>query len=260
MRWASFADALWYVDSMASAAKLSFEAYCRQDFIGADYGLCDCATGAPLPDYWAAVLWSRLVGAAVLNASVPATAPVPHPAAAATAAAAALQLQAGLAGAGAGAGAGAAGGGAGISGASLRLYAHCTPPGAAAPAGSVTAIILNLGPAAATVDVTVSAAAGHEPDGGPGGGFRSFSTDVTAFQLTSLAAPGLTPATGLNGTGAVLNGRPLALHAGGAVPDLLAEGVRRGTSLGLSLPPASISFFVLRDVGVVACLQAQPGA
>ena len=200
MRWATFADSLWYVDSMASAAKLSFEAYCRQDFIGADYGLCDCATGKPLPDFWSAVLWSRLAGATVLNASAPAVTD---------------------------------GGG------NLRVYAHCTPPGGNAPAGSVTAIILNLGAASAAIDIEVGS---------------GLSGNVAAFQLTPRAAPGLTPATGLNGTGVSLNGQLLALHqTSGAVPDLIAMAVHRNSSANLALPPTSISFFVLRDAAAAAC-------
>jgi hypothetical protein len=202
MRWATFADSLWYVDSMATAAKLSYEAYCRQDFIGADYGLCDCETGVPLPDLWSAVLWTRLVGETVLAAAVPA---------------------------------GATTGNAD----DLRLYAHCTPT-AAAPAGSVTAIVLNLGRAPAAVDISTVV----------GGG----SGNVSAFQLTPLSTPGLTPATGLNGTGVALNQKPLALHASGAVPDLLAQGTRHGSSSRLALPPTSISFFVLHDARAAACL------
>jgi hypothetical protein len=67
MRWATFADSLWYADALASSARLSFEALCRQDYIGADYGLLDCATGTPLPDYWTLTLWTWLVGPTVLS-------------------------------------------------------------------------------------------------------------------------------------------------------------------------------------------------
>ena len=52
---------------MASAAKLGFEAYCRQDYIGADYGLVDCSTGSPLPDYWSLLLWTWLMCDATAN-------------------------------------------------------------------------------------------------------------------------------------------------------------------------------------------------
>lgn len=67
MRWANFGTALWWVDALAQVAALGYEAFCRQDFVGADYGLCDCATGSPLPGYWASLLWSRLMGPGVLH-------------------------------------------------------------------------------------------------------------------------------------------------------------------------------------------------
>ena len=54
---------------MGSSAKLGFAALCRQDYIGADYGLLDCATGTPLPDYWTATLWNWMVGPTVLSAT-----------------------------------------------------------------------------------------------------------------------------------------------------------------------------------------------
>ena len=38
-----------------------YDSFCRQDLIGADYGLLDCATAEPLPDY-AALLWTKTMG------------------------------------------------------------------------------------------------------------------------------------------------------------------------------------------------------
>jgi len=73
MRWSNFGDAIWYADALATKAKYGYQGFCRQDFIGADYGLLDCATGAPLPDFWIAVLWTRLMGETVLAASVSST-------------------------------------------------------------------------------------------------------------------------------------------------------------------------------------------
>lgn len=67
-RWGS---ALWYADSMASKALAGYAAYCRQDFVGADYGLLNFTTLAPAPDYWLLVLWKRLVGARVLSIATP---------------------------------------------------------------------------------------------------------------------------------------------------------------------------------------------
>ena len=70
MRWANFANSFWYVDALASKAAHGFSAFCRQDFIGADYGLLDCATQTPLPDYHVSRAWTQLMGAGVLAARV----------------------------------------------------------------------------------------------------------------------------------------------------------------------------------------------
>lgn len=67
-----FASSLWYADSMALKAKLGYAAYCRQDFIGADYGLVNYTSYLPSPDYWLLVLWKRLVGTRVLALEQPA--------------------------------------------------------------------------------------------------------------------------------------------------------------------------------------------
>jgi len=40
---------------------------CRQTLCGADYGLIDDATLEPTPDFWASLLWTRLMGRAVLR-------------------------------------------------------------------------------------------------------------------------------------------------------------------------------------------------
>jgi len=54
---------------MASKAKHGYAAFCRQDFVGIDYGMVDCLTNDPLPDYWGSVLWSRLMGSGVARAA-----------------------------------------------------------------------------------------------------------------------------------------------------------------------------------------------
>ena len=63
MRWANFGDSFWYLDAMGTKAAGGYSVFCRQDFIGADYGMLDCATESPLPDYYAGILWSKLMGA-----------------------------------------------------------------------------------------------------------------------------------------------------------------------------------------------------
>jgi len=70
MRWANFANSAWYLDALGTKARAGYQAFCRQDFIGADYGLVDCSTADPLPDYYAAKLFQALMGPGVLRAAV----------------------------------------------------------------------------------------------------------------------------------------------------------------------------------------------
>lgn len=69
MRWANFADSHWYLDAMGVKAANGYSVFCRQDFVGIDYGMIDCSTYAPLPDYYSGILWSKLMGAKVLKAT-----------------------------------------------------------------------------------------------------------------------------------------------------------------------------------------------
>eukprot|EP01047_Picozoa_sp_COSAG01_P021502 COSAG01_NODE_1249_length_11069_cov_22.388332_4_plen_249_part_00 len=69
MRWTNFADSHWYLDAMGVKAANGYSAFCRQDFVGIDYGMIDCSTYQPLPDYYSGILWSRLMGTRVLTAS-----------------------------------------------------------------------------------------------------------------------------------------------------------------------------------------------
>jgi heparanase 1 len=69
MRWTNFADSHWYLDAMGVKAASGYSAFCRQDFVGIDYGMIDCSTYQPLPDYYSGILWSRLMGTRVLTAS-----------------------------------------------------------------------------------------------------------------------------------------------------------------------------------------------
>ena len=67
MRWANFGDSFWYLDAMGVKAAGGYSVFCRQDFIGADYGLVDCMSESPLPDYYSGILWSKLMGQKVLK-------------------------------------------------------------------------------------------------------------------------------------------------------------------------------------------------
>jgi len=67
MRWASFGDSLWYADALAAKARNGYYALCRQDYIGADYGLVDCSTGTPLPDFYTGLAFATFMGPKVLD-------------------------------------------------------------------------------------------------------------------------------------------------------------------------------------------------
>ena len=67
MRWANWGDTFWYLDAMATKAAHGYSVFCRQDFVGIDYGIVDCATYDPLPDYFGGVLFGRLMGQGVLS-------------------------------------------------------------------------------------------------------------------------------------------------------------------------------------------------
>jgi heparanase 1 len=99
---------------MASKAANGYSAFCRQDFVGIDYGMLDCAAPhAPLPDYYGGLLWSKLMGRRVLGVSVASAAP------------------------------------AAAAGQSVRAYAHC----AANITGAVTVLLLNIQTTTATVNL-----------------------------------------------------------------------------------------------------------
>ena len=68
-RWANWGSTFWYLDAMASKAANGYSVFCRQDFIGIDYGMLDCASHAPLPDFYGGILWSKLMGQKVLHVS-----------------------------------------------------------------------------------------------------------------------------------------------------------------------------------------------
>ena len=69
MRWANFADSFWYLDAMGSKARHGYDVFCRQDFVGIDYGLLNPRTNDPLPDYFAGLVWGQTMGAGVVQAT-----------------------------------------------------------------------------------------------------------------------------------------------------------------------------------------------
>jgi hypothetical protein len=67
-RWAAaFIDAFRYLDQLGSLARAGVQVQMHNTLDASDYGLLDEKTYEPRPDYWAALLWRRLMGSTVLD-------------------------------------------------------------------------------------------------------------------------------------------------------------------------------------------------
>lgn len=67
--WAStFLDSFRYLNQLGWLAQHGVQAIFHNTLASSDYGLLDPNTFEPRPDYWAALLWRRLMGTTVLNA------------------------------------------------------------------------------------------------------------------------------------------------------------------------------------------------
>jgi len=76
--WAStFLDSFRYLDQLGLLAKLGVRVIMHNTLAASDYGLLDENTFEPRPNYWAALLWRRLMGATVLDPG-PSSAPAFH--------------------------------------------------------------------------------------------------------------------------------------------------------------------------------------
>ncbi|XP_044957738.1 heparanase-like protein 3 [Hordeum vulgare subsp. vulgare] len=64
----AFVFSFWFLDQLGMSAKFDTKSYCRQSFIGGNYGLLNTTTFQPNPDYYSALLWHRLMGTKVLEA------------------------------------------------------------------------------------------------------------------------------------------------------------------------------------------------
>jgi hypothetical protein len=65
----AFVSGFWWLDELGRVARRGQQVLVRQTLSGSNYGLIDDETLTPRPDYWTAVLWRRLVGERVLDAS-----------------------------------------------------------------------------------------------------------------------------------------------------------------------------------------------
>ncbi len=71
-RWAAtFADTFRYLDQLGRLAKAGVQVVMHNTLAASDYGLLDERTHLPRPNYWAALLWRRLMGTTVLDADIP---------------------------------------------------------------------------------------------------------------------------------------------------------------------------------------------
>ncbi|WP_245334884.1 hypothetical protein [Bradyrhizobium mercantei] len=71
-RWAAtFTDTFRYLDQLGRLAKAGVQVVMHNTLAASDYGLLDERTHLPRPNYWAALLWRRLMGTTVLDAGVP---------------------------------------------------------------------------------------------------------------------------------------------------------------------------------------------
>ncbi len=69
--WAStFLDTFRYLDSHARLAQQGVRVIAHNTLASSDYGLLDENTFAPRPNYWAALLWRKLMGTTVLKPDV----------------------------------------------------------------------------------------------------------------------------------------------------------------------------------------------
>jgi heparanase 1 len=67
-RWAStFIDCFRYLNQLGTLAQRGVQIVAHNTLAASDYGLLDENTYAPRPNYWAALLWRRLMGTTVLN-------------------------------------------------------------------------------------------------------------------------------------------------------------------------------------------------
>jgi heparanase len=72
--WAStFLDSFRYLNQLGSMAQHDVQVVAHNTLDASDYGLLDENTLMPRPNYWAALLWRKLMGTTVLNPAVPRT-------------------------------------------------------------------------------------------------------------------------------------------------------------------------------------------
>jgi heparanase len=70
-KWAAdFVDSFRYLDQLGTLAQKNVKVVAYNTLASSDYGLLDEETLEPRPNYWAALLWKRTMGARVLNPGI----------------------------------------------------------------------------------------------------------------------------------------------------------------------------------------------
>lgn len=67
-----FIASFFHLNELGELAGLGVGVLVRQTLQGSNYGLLDALTSRPEPDYWATLLWERLMGTRQLNVEAPA--------------------------------------------------------------------------------------------------------------------------------------------------------------------------------------------
>ena len=66
-----FIASFYHLNELGTLGRLGVSVLVRQTLQGSNYGLLDATTGVPDPDYWATLLWERLIGREQLNVKAP---------------------------------------------------------------------------------------------------------------------------------------------------------------------------------------------
>ena len=67
----TFLDTFRYLDQLGRLAKQDVRVVAHNTLVASDYGLLEEKTFTPKPNYWAALLWRKLMGTTVLESGVP---------------------------------------------------------------------------------------------------------------------------------------------------------------------------------------------
>ena len=250
----AYASGFWWLPLLGALGQHSHDFACRQALIGGRYALLDLERGEPSPDFYATLLWRRLMSPKALRASKWGMGRPGAPAGAAG-----MAGTADLAAASPPPPANATG----ASGRKLRFlraYAHCARAAASAEGlnseGGIVVLAINLSPVTthhvhvdlpgtpadeanvtARVDFVLTAPAARrqpgEPADGQAAGGAEFPADVDLASRTVL-----------------LNGLPLAM-SDGELPAMAGE-----PSVGqlIELPPLSFGFFAFPSARNSACM------